>query len=160
MCKNNIKKIFVDFYWKAKEIRQIALNCGFGAGTLPSGYTEQLCRELYDLDPFNKNNHSGKELKAKDFDAEKGSDLIEIKFNNLITNSVNVKLEKEFDYLYHTFIDFDNDTYTVRVFKGDDVRNKFGNVGEISTPINNFSKNLKPKIDKYKFEKDSLVKIN
>lgn len=159
MCVNNINKKFIDFYWKAKKLKQISINYGFGAGSLPSGYTEKLCREIYELDEFNKNNHNN-DYKAKDFDAEKYGKLIEIKFNNKITNAVNVNLGKQFDFLYHTFIDFDNDTYTVRIFKGDDVRSKFGDEGQVSTPINNFSKNLKPKIDKYKFEKDSLKKIN
>lgn len=155
-----IDKKFVDFYWDCKKLRTTSINHGFGGGSLPAGYTEQLCREVYNLAPFNKKNHPGKNLRAKDFDAEKDKELIEIKFNNLITNAVNVNLEKEFDYLYHTFIDFDNNTYIVRIFKGQDIRNQFGNSGKISTPIENFSKNLKPTIDNYKFKEDGLYKVD
>lgn len=139
---------FIDFYWKAKELRKYSIKFGFGAGSLPAGYTEQLCREIYKLDIFDKNNHN-KDFKAKDFDAEKDGKLIEIKFNNKITNAVNVNLDKEFSLLYHTFINFDDDIYTVRIFNGDDIRTKFGNKGNISTPIINFSKNLTPEIDIY-----------
>lgn len=160
MEKVCIHQKFVDFYYACKKLRTTSIQHGFGAGSLPSGYTEQLCRELYNLDPFNKDNHIEKKLNAKDFDAEKGKKLIEIKFNNLISNAVNVNLEKEFDYLYHTFIDFGKDTYTVRIFSGENVRNQFGNSGKISTPIESFSKNLSPHIDEYKFENNELYKIN
>lgn len=160
MEKVNIDEKFVNFYWDCKQLRTTSIKYGFGAGSLPAGYTEELCREVYTLSPFNKDNHPGKNLNAKDFDAEKDKELIEIKFNNLITNAVNVNLKKEFDYLYHTFIDFDKDIYTVRIFKGNDVRSQFGNSGNISTPIKSFSKNLNPTIDNYKFKEDGLYKVD
>lgn len=160
MKRINIDEKFIKFYWKAKELRDCSIKCGFGAGSLPSGYTEELCRKVYGLDKFNKENFTKVKLKGKDFDAEKDGKLIEIKFNNLITNAVNVNLEKEFDFLYHTFIDFDNDTYTVRIFEGKNVRLQFGNMGKISTPIGSFSKNVKPiKMHEYKFKEKTMERI-
>lgn len=148
---------FIEFYWEAKKLRESGIKKGFGAGSLPSGFTEQLCRLIYGLDKFNKNNHK-KKFKAKDFDAEKDGKLIEIKFNNSGSNALNVNLKKEFDYFYHTLIDFENDTYTVRIFNGKDIRKKYYNKENISTTIKAFSKELTSSIDTYRFNIDKFSK--
>ena len=159
--KISIDSKYVDYYWKAKEFIKFGKDSEFGTGQVASGFTEGLCRSIYDMEKYNQEDHEGSD-NARAFDAviyENGKiKYIEIKNNLSLKNGISLNLKEQFDYLYFGLLEFNKDSYTVFIFKGDDVRNHYKTNKKVSTSLRVLKSKVKCTESTFKFNNDNLYK--
>ncbi|MGE7672992.1 hypothetical protein ACQKMV_05310 [Lysinibacillus sp. NPDC094403] len=156
---NNIKLIkeekFCKLYWKSKELYNLILEYDFGAGiSLPSRFTEQLCRQLYNLKKYEVKDNT-KDTNKKAFDAvDEHGNNIEIKATTSKSSSTTISTE-EFDLLYWMRFSLDTDELFIYSITGEEIRSNSEYQEIIKDPRNNITlkKFLTDKhlIDVYKF---------
>lgn len=130
---------FIKYYGILKEFIKNTKEFDFGNGFLPQKYTEGLCRTLLDLE----------ESQGKDFDAIKVVDsekkeTVEIKATLTKKGTTTLNIDKEFDWLYWMYFNFDNNELTIYEIEGKKLRdlykeNKDG-TGRINITLSDYKK--------------------
>lgn len=152
------EKKFCKVYWKSKELYNLILEYDFGDGiSLPSRFTEQLCRDLYKLEKYKVKDETIDAPKSnkKAFDAiDKHGNNIEIKSTTSKSTATTISKE-EFDLLYWMRFSLDTDELLIYSITGEEIRSnpKFQKI--IESDRNNITLNQfltdQHLIDVYKF---------
>jgi len=103
--KNTSYQDFLLYYNQFKELYKLHVKLNFGrAPDMPSGFSEKLCRKIFDLEKSD----------SKDYDAiDLSKNKIEIKATSSISGQTTIKTKMHFDNLY--WMDFDLENYDLFV---------------------------------------------
>lgn len=112
--KKKLNTKYIAMYEILKNFHQQIKNSGWGEGCLPSKYTEELCRVV-----FNFSNRKDKSHDAIDSNGNK----IEIKATIGGASATTINTALPFDKLYWLRFDFKNDTVHIKVYSKLQVKN-------------------------------------
>ena len=105
---------YVETYEVVKDFHDKMKKCGWGEGCLPSKYTEELCRVVFDL---------GNRMDASHDAIDSSGNKIEIKATIGKSSATTINTVLTFDQLYWLRFDFDDDIVYVKVYKNQEVKN-------------------------------------
>ena len=90
---------YIDYYFSLKNVWQLHVRNNFGKSPdIPSGFSESLCRHLFDLDKTNTIN-----------DASNSEDEIEIKATGTHEGKTTISRSNDFKFLIWMYFDFNKD---------------------------------------------------
>ena len=106
------KSKYCEFYWALKDVHSLSKSYGFGSCFLPQLFTESLCRYLYGLNPYTKND--------KKFDAiEHKGETVEIKATLTSKGITTFNPTSQFTYMYWLYFNFNKNKVYVYKIRGE-----------------------------------------
>lgn len=130
--RNTLSKKYGEMYDILKKFHEDVKYYGWGEGSLPSKYTEDLCKEIFSFKDRNSKSHDAIDSKGN---------KIEIKATIGGASATSINTELLFDKLYWLRFDFKEDTVHIKIYSKMEVKSYLKSNDKLSGSRENITLN-------------------